>query len=447
MRDIALIIIFFGFLSFVFTRPYVGAYIWTWLSLMNPHRLTFGFAFSFPFAQITAIVTLISMLASKEPMRIPWTRETILLLIFILWMFLTTIYSLHPDLAWHQWDKVWKIMLMLYVTMMLINTRQKLDWLVWVVVLSLGFYGVKGGIFTILTGGGHRVQGPLNTFIGGNNEMALALIMIIPLMRYLQLQNKSFWIRRGLAASMFFTGIAIIGTQSRGALVGIIVMATFLFLKSRNKILTLFPILLIVGSVAVFMPQEWYDRMSTITNSPEEQDKSVQGRFQAWKMAINLAKDRVQGGGYETFQPSTYMTYRDGTGDVNKTPDAHSIYFEVLGEHGFIGLALFLLLAWFAWDTGNRIRREARRNVETKWSADLASMLQVSLIGYGASGAFLGLAYFDLYYDLIAMMVICRILLREQIAGKEGVADTQEAGVTVVVEQPDSEKRSLRRGY
>ena len=57
-------------------------------------------------------------------------------------------------------------------------------------MLSLGFYGVKGGIFTIVNGGVYRVQGPLGTFIGGNNEMALALVMTMPLMRYLQLQEQ-----------------------------------------------------------------------------------------------------------------------------------------------------------------------------------------------------------------------------------------------------------------
>ena len=113
-------------------------------------------------------------------------------------MLFTTFFAFYPDLAWEQWGKVWKIMLMIYVTLMLINTRQKLDWLVWVIVLSLGLYGVKGGIFTILTGGAFRVQGPLGSFISGNNEMGLALIMIIPLMRYLQLQTKNFWIRQWL---------------------------------------------------------------------------------------------------------------------------------------------------------------------------------------------------------------------------------------------------------
>ncbi|MCK5481680.1 MAG: putative O-glycosylation ligase, exosortase A system-associated, partial [Gammaproteobacteria bacterium] len=73
MRDIVLTIIFFGLLPLVFSRPYVGIYLWTWLGLMNPHRLTYGFAFDFPFAQIVAITTLISMFASKEPKQIPWT--------------------------------------------------------------------------------------------------------------------------------------------------------------------------------------------------------------------------------------------------------------------------------------------------------------------------------------------------------------------------------------
>jgi probable O-glycosylation ligase (exosortase A-associated) len=438
MRDIALIIIFFSFLAFVFTRPYIGIYIWTWLSLMNPHRLTYGFAFSFPFAQITAIVTLLAMLSSDEPKRIPWTRETILLLIFILWMLLTTIFSIYPDQAWVQWNKVWKIMLMIYVTLLLINTQQKLHWLVWVIVLSLGLYGVKGGIFTILTGGGHRVQGPVGTFIAGNNEMGLALVMIIPLMRYLQLQTENFWVRFGLGVSMLLTGIAALGTQSRGALVGIVAMGIFLFMKSRNKFLTLFPILILIGATAILMPQEWYDRMSTITASPEEQDQSVQGRFEAWKMAINLAQDRVLGGGYETFKFRAYYKYSEGNMKLTETPDAHSIYFETLGEHGFIGLAMFMLLGWFTWNTGNRIRRMAKDSIETRWGADLASMLQVSLIGYFVTGAFLGLAYFDLYYDLIAMMVICWIVVQEQVIQGEVAYKLSKSGITTTSEQAGS---------
>jgi len=441
MRDIALIIIFFGFLFYVFSRPYIGIYIWTWLGLMNPHRLTYGFAFSFPFAQITAIATLIALFASKEPKRIPWTRETILLLTFTLWMLFTTFFAFYPDAAWEQWGKVWKIILMIYVTLMLIDSRQKLDWLIWVIVLSLGLYGVKGGIFTIMTGGAHRVQGPIGSFISGNNEMGLALIMVIPLMRYLQLQTKNFWISQVLTVSMLLTGIAAIGTQSRGALIGMAAMGLLLSLKSRNKIFILVSILAVVGAVAAIMPQQWYERMATIETF--EQDSSAMSRIYSWRTAYNIARNRITGGGFDTFHEGVFKLYAPR--DYTRTSDAHSIYFEVMGEHGFIGFAMFMLLAWFTWNTGNRIRRQAKGNVETKWDADLAGMTQVSMIGYAAGGAFLGLAYFDLYYTLIAIMVIGSVLLKEQTLQMQVAEDTPAPEVTVAAEKSGTELWSLRR--
>lgn len=411
MRDIALTLVFFGIVALVLKRPYIGVYLWTWLGLMNPHRLTWGFAYNLPFAQITAIVTLVSLFLSKERVRLPWTRESIVLLIFILWMLFTTFFAFYPDAAWHQWDKVWKIMLMTYLTLMLIDTREKLDWLVWVVVLSLGFYGVKGGIFTILTGGAFRVQGPTGTFIGGNNELALAMIMTVPLMRYLQLQATNVWMHKGLIAAMLLTGIAIIGTQSRGALVGIVAMGAFLWLKSRNKLTTFLAVVVVAGAVVAIMPQAWYERMSTIKTYQE--DGSATSRINAWMMAFNLAQDRITGGGFETFRGKVFEIYAP---EPTVAPDAHSIYFEIMGEHGFIGFGIFMLLALLTWNTGSRVIKRARARPETKWAADLAAMVQVSMVGYASGGAFLGLAYFDLYYNLIAIMVICRLTLEYQIA-------------------------------
>ena len=423
MRDIALTLIFFGILPFVFSRPYIGVYLWTWFSLMNPHRLTWGFAFYFPFAEIIAITTLVSILMSKEPARIPWTRETVLLLVFSLWMLCTTFFAMYPDPAWEQWDKVWKIMLMIYVTIMLIDTRQKLDWLVWVIVLSIGLYGVKGGIFTIVHGGVYRVQGPAGSFIGGNNEMGLVLIMIVPLMRYLQLQARHVWVHQGVSVAMILTGVAAIGTQSRGALVGMLAMGAMLWLKSRNKIATLVSLVLIVGALAATMPQAWYDRMSTIETF--EQDESALGRINAWWAAYNVANDRVTGGGFNAFHRVFFQMYAP---DPDNVHDVHSIYFEVLGEHGWIGFTMFMLLAWFVWNTGNLTRRQAKDRMETKWAADLAAMVQVSMIGYASSGAFLGLAYFDLYYTLIAVMVVCSLILQNQINSLESAADARMHG-------------------
>ena len=183
MRDLFVTGVIFSLLPFILKRPWVGILVWSWLAYMNPHRLAWGFAYDFPFSMVVGLVTIAAFLFSKEKKEMVWTRETGLLLIFVGWMLITTLFALYPQFAWEQWDKVWKIQLMIFLTVLLINDRYKLHWLVWVIALSLGFYGIKGGIFTIVNGGVFRVQGPGGTFIAGNNEMALALVMVIPLIR------------------------------------------------------------------------------------------------------------------------------------------------------------------------------------------------------------------------------------------------------------------------
>ena len=225
MRDIALTIIFFGILPFVFSRPYVGIYLWTWLGLMNPHRLTYGFAFSFPFAQITAIVTLISLFASKEPKRIPWTRETVLLLMFTLWMLFTTFFAFYPDpgvgtvgqgLEDHVDDLCHLDADKYQAETGLAGLGDR--------VVSGALWCKRGDFYHPDTAGHIACRGRLVPLSRVIMRWRLALIMIIPLMRYLQLQAKNFWIRQGVTVSMLLTGIAAIGTQSRGALVGMAAM-------------------------------------------------------------------------------------------------------------------------------------------------------------------------------------------------------------------------------
>ena len=414
MRDIFVLIIVFGTLPFVFKRPYIGILLWCWLGYMNPHKLSWGFAHDFPFAQITALVILFSLLISKTEKKIPQTRETLLLIVFITWMFVTTIFAIYPDFAWAQWDKVWKIQLMTFVTIIIMNRKEYVHAMVWIIALSIGFYGFKGGIFTVLTGGAYAVYGPSGTFIYGNNEIGLALIMIIPLIRYLQLNTANFFVKRGLMITMFLCVISVIGTQSRGALVGLAAMGLVLVLKSRSKLPLLLGLLVVVPAIISFMPDTWHSRMATINDV--ELDASVLGRFNAWWMAFNLASSEFFGGGFEAFQRPTFWMYAPNPRNVH---DAHSIYFEVLGEHGFIGLFLFLLLGLFTLLSCSKIIKQSKNVEGQQWMTDLMAMLQVSLIGYAASGAFLGLAYFDLYYNFIAIVVICGKLLRDANAEKD----------------------------
>jgi len=244
-------------------------------------------------------------------------------------------------------------------------------------------------------------------------------------MRYLHLQAKQVWVKWGLMAAMGLTFVAILGTQSRGALVGLIPMTLMLVGKTRKR----FFLLLLMGPVLYagyqFMPESWHERMQTIETY--QQDASAMGRINAWEFAFNLAKDRpLVGGGNQAFTPDLFARYAPEPDDVH---DAHSIYFEVMAEHGFVGLALFLLLGWFAWRTCSLVAKQTRVNPNGQWIADLVSMLQVSLVGFAASGAFLGLAYFDLYYHLIALIVLLKVQSR-QLAGQPiSVAPQEETNI------------------
>jgi len=164
-----------------------------------------------------------------------------------------------------------------------------------------------------------------------------------------------------------------------------------------------------------FMPDTWWDRMATIGTYKE--DESAMGRFDAWGMAWELAKDRFPFGG--GFMVSTRDMFAIYAADAQQNRAAHSIYFQVLGEHGWAGLTLFLGVGLAAWLRAGRLIKELKDQPELQWAADLARMCQVSLIGFGAGGAFLSLAYFDLPYNCVAMIALAYVIaMKQQAAAK-----------------------------
>jgi putative inorganic carbon (HCO3(-)) transporter len=305
--------------------------------------------------------------------------------------------------------------LMVLVAMVVLYSRRHIIMLTWVLVGSIGFYGVKGGLFTIATGGSYRVWGPVGSYIEGNNEIALALVMIIPLMRFLQLHVTSAWIKRGLLGSMLLCAAAALGSQSRGALLAIVAMATVLWWRSEKKFVGLVSLLAVAIALAAFMPDTWWNRMDTIQTY--DQDDSAMQRINAWWMAWNIATDNIFGAGFMVSKPDVCALYSPIPTDCRA---AHSIYFMVLGEHGFIGLFLFLTLWIFVWRSAGRLRLEGQKLPQTQWLSQLGSMCQVSLAGYAVGGAFLSLSYYDLPYNILILVVLgCRWMDRKEWVSEE----------------------------
>lgn len=416
MRDIVFGPIFLAIAAYGLAHPWIGILGWTWLSIMNPHAYSWRLS-SMPVAAAIAGATLLGLLFTRDRRAFFVTRETVVLMLFMLWMSITLPFSYHFEHSYPLWNRVMKIDLMVLVAMCVLYSKKHIIILAWVLAGSIGFFGVKGGLFTLATGGSYRVWGPANSYIEGNNEMALALIMIIPIIAFVRLTTESVWIKRGLVAAMLLCAVAAIGSQSRGALLAIAAMSAVLWWRSDKKFL--FGILLAVASVALlsFMPDTWWERMATILTYDE--DTSASGRINSWWMAWNLAKANFFGGGFAVAKPELFAMYAP---DPTSVLAAHSIYFMVLGEHGFVGLFLFLLLWIFVWGSAGRLRAQGKKLPQTLWLSHLGAMCQVSLAGYAVGGAFLSLSYYDLPYNILILVVLgCRWL-----DGKEWITEEVE---------------------
>jgi len=301
-----------------------------------------------------------------------------------------------------------KIYFLVYLTLILITDKHKLNVFIIVIVCALAFYGVKGGIFTLATGGNYRVWGP-GGFVEGNNELAVALMMTLPMVRYLYLQAQSKWARRLALATLCLMPVTILGSHSRGALLALCAGGLLLWLRAEKKMLGAGLIVVAAVAAVVLMPAAYWSRMETIETY--NQDTSAMTRINAWWCAFNVAKTHFFGGGFDYYTWDVIGRYAP---DPTSLQGPHSIYFQIMGEHGFVGLFIFLGIGATTWLTCAKMRREARGRPDLKWVGDLGSMIQVSMIGFAVGGAFLGLAYFDLPYYLMVAAVVGLHVARRQ---------------------------------
>jgi len=412
VRDLLVMSLVMAFALAALRQPWVGVIGWTWLSLMSPHRYTWGFALDAPVTLIVAVYTLIGLVFTKNRWSPFRGAPVVWFALFTVWV--TISWLAGPDISgqYEQWDKIMKINLMVLVTLALLRTKFHIYVFLAVCAFSLAVLGAKGGFFTILTGGVHRVWGPSGTFVGGNNEFALALVMTIPLLRCIQMQMTSVMQRNFMTVVMVLCAAAALGSHSRGALLAIAAMGAMLWWRgSRNRFSSGLLLAVLVFAAVSFLPAEWFMRMDTIETYQE--DASALGRLAAWSLAWNAALSNFFGLGLEAAVPEYFVAY-SSYGLAFGTPAAHSIYFQVLGHHGFVGAFLFIGIWLSTWRMASGLRRDARKHPDAAWCGDMGALMQVSLVGYLVGGSFLSLAYYDLPYNIMALVVLTRCWLNRQ---------------------------------
>lgn len=421
MRDLGIMLVLPFLIYFSFKRPFIGLGLWLWSSAFNINQIVYGFAMSIPFAKLFAAIAILSFLFSKEKVAIRYEILTSFIVLFYIIATLSNLFGIgDEDLAWERWTLFSKIITFYFFAIAIVYKKIHFDFLIWILIISIGALASNEGVKFLVSGGSHRI-GELRGIAGDNNFFGVMIVTVIPLACYIFTQTKHKLLKLGVAGVIIFMTLGIFSTFSRGAFLGLLVSAVSFWRNSEKKILWLVLLLIVGYGLTNLMPEAWLSRMDTVDNAGE--DSSFMGRVIAWKIATLIAMDNFFGGGFNCVENMTVWGrysidfYKL---DFIPTPDVlphfkatHSIYFQVLSNHGFIGLFVFLMMLLTAYLKVSKIVDVALKNDLAEWVIPLAKMLKLSLVSYCISGAAVNVAYFDFLYAIFAMTVALNMRVKD----------------------------------
>jgi putative inorganic carbon (hco3(-)) transporter len=409
LRGILLALWIFPSLPICLFKPFYGVVLWTIISLTSIQWYAYS-AYEIPWALIVAVPTIIGAAIFGRGWRNLISLPGLLIVLLWVWFTLTTmncdgtpLLAEHARWAWFRWGFVSKVMLMTLVVIATVDSFQKLRTLVMVIASCFAIFVVKCLPFLLAQGGENRVYGPEKSMIADNNDFGLALNMTLPLFFFLAQTEVKPWLKRLFWGLTIATVPAIFFTYSRGALVGLVAVVGLMFLRLKQRRI-LVPIFTLAVFIAILLaPDKWKDRMDPTRQ--DAMDGSAYSRINAWTFSWRLAMDYpLTGGGFETYTKELFVRYAPNPGDVH---GPHSIYFGVLGEHGFVGLLLYLAMIVACFSGLLRVLKWA--HTAGDWVAEnYALMFMFSLVGFLASGCFLGRQYFDYMFTILACGVVLK---------------------------------------
>ena len=407
MRSLLVFLAITGYMTPVFKKPYVGALVWIWIAVGTPHLESYGLAKTFQLNLVVAVVTLFCWLMYKKDSRV-YKNSIMLATYFLLFLMILSNYSGEVPSYSTQWlIRSLKVLMLAVVIVGLVDNRIRIHACMWVLAISLGYYGAKAGLGTIASGGAFRVSGPYGGPIGDNNHTAAALVMIIPVMNYLRLESQSKLVRILVVLVTIACVFGVLGTYSRGGFIGLCAMMGFYWLRSKGKVRNALVVIILASIGASFMPQSYYDRLATI-ESADEDDGSFKGRLAAWQTAINIANARPFGAGFRAYErASVFGKYKPPDFHVPAMA-IHSVYFEVLADMGYPGLLTYLAVCAIAWLNIVWLKQHTANIPHLMWANNCARMIEISFAGFAVAGAALSMSFFEPLWILIALVVATR---------------------------------------
>jgi probable O-glycosylation ligase (exosortase A-associated) len=412
IRDLILLAVVLAISGIALVRPFTGLLSFLVFSIVNPHSMAWSFATVFHGVLPIALATIVGYAVSSEPKHLPRQLEVYLLLALWVVFCVSTSTAVYPDEAFAMLTYVSKILLMVFLSMAMVTTKARLLQLVRTVALSLGFFGLKDGIWAIRTGGQEMVWGPDNSFLYANNAIGVALAMNLPLLFHLRRLEQRRWVRHLMTAMMLFSYPAIVCTFSRGAWLSAGAATALMMWRSRHRWITAAALLLILPLLsAEMLPQRVVNRYDDLANYQNE--GSAQSRFWTWEFCRRVGfANPLTGAGFNFNSEATYRQYYPEFFDKFESVKAcHGTALTVFAEHGFPGALLWIGLLGSCLVSLQRIRRVARRaGGDRVWAIPIADMLQGAFLAFVVGSTFVDLNYFDIFYQFIAVVVMLKTL-------------------------------------
>lgn len=422
MRDLVFIAYLLVLFGLGFRRPFIFVLAYIYVDIVSPQRLTYLLLNSVPISLIAAALAFGGWLLADRKDGVRLAPRQLLILVLMLYCWCTTKTADFPLDAADKWDWVWKGLAFSIFLPFAARTRLRIEALLLFVVLAVSSIVIVGGIKTLASGGGY---GELNLMVSNNSGLyegsiiSTVAIAIIPFIWWFSQHGTVFppdWRVKGFCAALTFACLLIpVGTSARTGLLCIGLLAVLMIREVRKR--ARYVVLLVVaGLVAVpVLPSSYTDRMSTIQTY--QADSSASTRIAVWQWTLDYVADHPFGGGFDAYRQNQIRYYTvarvtEGTGtrivqklQVDQARAYHSSYFEMLGEQGYAGLALWLCIMLIGLVRMEVLRQRYRRDPEQRWIAPLAAALQHALLIYLLGGAFVGIAFQPFLWTLIGAQV------------------------------------------
>ncbi|WP_180126256.1 putative O-glycosylation ligase, exosortase A system-associated [Rhodoferax sp. BLA1] len=430
MRDMVMFLAMLGMVPMAIMNGFVAFLFWGYTTVLTPAHYLYGFMLGVRFNFIFAAVALGLLFLGKtgtKGTKLKLSATYWLLLAFFIHASLSTLFALRPNpmLAIRYEDFVKGFAFTLAIPFF-VRDRAGIHALLVMLALGLGLHGVVEGLKFIASGGGHRMNGIGNSSLTDNNLFAVGMVIVLPILLYFSTVFNNKYSKIAAIIGALLTILTIIATNSRGGFLALSVLGLWYFVGSRRKGLALLGVL--AGVVIIFLaaPDSWFDRVSSIQTADE--DLSFMNRVAAWKVsaALGLANP-VFGAGFSAIQNFwIWEIYKDMPSffsmDMSQysTLVAHSVYFQVLGDMGFIGLFLFLALLASSYFNRRSITQKIKKfdRPDLIWARDMADAIFLSLLGYMVGGAGVSLTYYEVVYILICLMSVLHTVVDAQINNK-----------------------------